>query len=178
MLGHATHTYSNECRVNILLYMLQLTSRFVWWQLFSTMKLSHSLVMQILHLSHASPGGVDVRRRTLYPLPVPPVRFFSLPPFFQDFLKLEQDQSQYFECHTVGACQPFFFLSNIPSIALPPPPLFFQQGVGEPQCYHSLILFESGRVWAGKGAKRASWVVRGGNCVISKGRVVKNNWAI
>lgn len=70
------------------------------------------------------------------------------------------------------------FCETLLSPLRPPSPFFFQQGFGDPQCYHSLILFESGRVWAGKGAKRASWVVRRGNSVISKGRVVKNNWAI
>lgn len=78
------------------------------------------------------------------PCPCAPA-LFSRPSFFfsEGFLKLEQDQSQYFECHTVGACQPFFCQTFPPAH---PPPLFFQQGVGEPQCYHSLILFESGRV--------------------------------
>lgn len=73
---------------------------------------------------------------------------------------------------------PTFSANPPPPTPTSHPPFLFQQGDGEPQCYHSLILFESGRVWAGKGAKRASWVVRGGNAVISKGRVVKNNWAI
>lgn len=83
-------------------------------------------------------------------------------------MKLEQAQSQCFECHVGGACQPFLLNISIPTT-------FFHEGRGAwgPQCYHSLILFESGRVWAGKGAKRASWVVRGGNTVISEGRWLK-----
>lgn len=71
--------------------------------------------------------------------------FFFLQ-MFEVYLKLEQAKSQLFERHTVRWHMPTFSVKHFTLLFRPPSPFFFQQGFGDPQCYHSSILFESGRV--------------------------------
>lgn len=92
------------------------------------------------------------------------------------FLKLEQDQSQLSGRQVVGACQPFLW--NIFLSPSSPSPLLFPTGGRRASM---LSFFDSVWIWPRVSRKRSQTCFLsgpGGNSVISKGRVVKNNWAI
>lgn len=152
---HATR-YSNEPSA-IISCMYCNSPAAVWWQLASTVKLNCPSVMLITHYRNpvgCSSAGTNVCSGLSAP---------SLGCFFNKCLRFSEIGAGSEPALNVIRVPTFSVKHFAPPLRSPSPRTFFfpTGGFGEPQCYHSLILFESGRVQAGKGAKRASWVVRG-----------------
>lgn len=168
---HATR-YSNEPSA-IISCMYCSSPAAVWWQLSSTVKLNCPSVMLITHYRNpvgCSSAGTNVCSGQS----APSLCCF----FFYKCLRFSEIGAGSEPALNVIRVPTFSVKHFAPPLVPLPPVLFSNRGVWRASM---LSFFDSVWIWPRASRKRSQTCFLtgpGGNCVISKGRVVKNNWAI